>query len=286
MLNASQIEVSTSPVQNFNKITTSNSAIPIRKVNVLVLAGARADGDPLAQSEGVISKAIIDIAGQPMLSRVLRALAASRANQPAHVIGKRGAALKQAAGGVACNFVEAQGEGPSASLFKELDAGNVDIPILVTTCDHALITPEVIDVFLEKSIASGADMTVGLAERATIEATYPQTKRTYMPLGGAELSGCDMYYLASVKALSVIHFWQRAERDRKKPWRLVWHFGLLTALRILFSKSGPEAVFKILSRRLGVRVRPIIMPFAEAAIDVDKIHDLNLVREIVEARAI
>jgi len=286
MLNTAPVEVSTSIVHDLNGITTNDSAIPIKKINTLVLAGARADGDPLAQSEGVISKAIIDIAGQPMLSRVLRALKNSQANLPAHVIGRRGTALKQAAGGIDCNFLEAQGKGPSASLFKELDTGNVELPILVTTCDHPLMTAEIINLFLEKSIANGADMTVGLAERTTIEATYPQTKRTYMPLGGAELSGCDMYYLATPKALSVIKFWQRAERDRKKPWRLVWHFGVLTALRILFSKSGPEAVFKMLSSRLGVRVRPIIMPFAEAAIDVDKTSDLDLVREIVAARAI
>ena len=118
-------------------------------VHALVLAGARAEGDPLCLSEGVISKAMIDIAGQPMLSRVLRALGGSRVNLPAFVIGLKGAALEQAADGIACHFNEAQGKGPAASLLMALE-GSVATPLLVTTCDHALLTPEMIDTFLEK----------------------------------------------------------------------------------------------------------------------------------------
>jgi hypothetical protein len=41
----------------------------------------------------------------------------------------------------------------------------------------------------------------------------------------------------------------------------------------------------MLSKRLGARVSPIILPFAEAAIDVDKPGDLRLVRDIYAARA-
>jgi len=260
------------------------SANPVHPVQALVLAGARATGDPLCQAEGVASKAVIDIAGQPMLSRVLRALAASRANGPAWVLGLEGVALDTAADGLKCYPLAAEGHGPAASLLRAIK-GPVSTPLLVTTCDHALLTPQIVDYFLEKSIASGADLTVGLAERAVISAAYPETKRTYLRLGGAELSGCNMFYLATTAALPVIRFWQRAEQDRKKPWRIAWRFGSLTALRIFLSRAGPEAVFALLSKRLGARVSPITLPFAEAAIDVDKPGDLLLVRKILAARA-
>ena len=264
--------------------TTQAVGTQAEAIHVVVLAGERAGGDPLGLSEGVVSKSVIDIVGQPILSRVLRALAGSRASLPAHVIGLEGSVLEHAADGIACHSVEALGKGPAGSLLKSIENGSISLPFLVTTSDHGLLTPEMIDTFLEKSAASDADMTVGLAERATIEEAYPQTRRTYMPLGGEELSGCDMYYLANAKAISVVRFWQHAEKDRKKPWRLAWRFGPLTALRILLARSGPEAVFAMLSRRLGARVKPVIMPFAEAAIDVDKTDDLALVREIIAAR--
>ncbi|SHK98435.1 MobA-like NTP transferase domain-containing protein [Roseovarius marisflavi] len=254
-----------------------------RPVQVLVLAGARAAGDPLCDAEGVASKAVIDIVGQPMLSRVLRALGASRADAPAWVLGLEGAALEAAADGIPCQPLASQGRGPASSLIRALE-GPISTPLLVTTCDHALLTPAMVDSFLAKSIASDADMTVGFAERSVIEAEYPETKRTYLRLGGAELSGCNLFYLASPAALKVIRFWQSAEQDRKKPWRIAWRFGPLTALRILLMRSGHEAAFALLSRQLGVRVAPVLLPFAEAAIDVDKPGDLVLVREILTAR--
>lgn len=260
----------------------SGATAPVRP---LVLAGSRSSGDPLCLSEGVASKAVIDIGGQPMLAWVLSALAASRARLPAFVIGIDGAVLAQAAGGIACQPIMAEGRGPAASLLTALE-GPVGFPLLVTTCDHPLLTPVMIDEFLEKSIASGADLTVGLAERATIEAAYPQTRRTYLRLGEAELSGCNLFYLATPCARVVLRFWQSAERDRKRPWRIAVRFGPVTALRILLGRPGRDAVFALLSRRLGATVHPVILPFAEAAIDVDSPGDLALVRDIIKGRAV
>lgn len=268
---------------NIGGLSTRGTA-HVGPTHALVLAGARAGGDPLCRAEGVESKAVIDIAGQPMLSRVLRALAQSRANcGTPWVMGLEGVGLARAADGMSCQTVAGAGRGPAASLLMAIE-GQVTTPLLVTTCDHALLTSEMIDTFLEKSIASGADLTVGLADRATIEAAYPQTRRTYLRLGGDELSGCNLFYLANPQALPVIRFWQHAEQDRKQPWRIAWRFGPLTALRIFLARGGAEAVFALLSRRLGARVAPVILPFAEAAIDVDKPSDLALVREIYAGR--
>lgn len=254
-------------------------------VSALVLAGARSGGDALARAEGVASKAVIEIAGRPMLARVLAALAGAGVQSPVAVLGLDGAALAAAAGGLPCRSVQSPiGAGPAASLLGAL-SGAVTLPVLVTTCDHALLTPAMVEAFVTRSRASGADLTVGLAERATIEAAYPETRRTYLRLGGAELSGCNLFYLADARALAVLRFWQSAEQDRKRPWRIAWRLGPLTALRILLGRPGVDAVFALLSRRLGARVAPVILPFAEAAIDVDTAGDLALVRGILAGRA-
>lgn len=257
-------------------------------VATLVLAGARQGGagDPLVRCEGVSSKALIDVGGRPMLARVLGALADSReaGGGPVGVIGLEAALLDAAAGGHACQPVAARGQGPASSLIAAL-GDDPALPVLVTTCDHALLTPEMVDRFLHDSRATGADLTIGLAERAVIERAYPETRRTYLRLGGAQVSGCNLFYIAHPRALGVLRFWRGAEQDRKKPWRIAWRFGPWTALRILMARSGPEGVFAMLSRRLGARIRPVILPFAEAAIDVDKPGDLVLVREIVRKAA-
>ena len=82
-----------------------------------------------------------------------------------------------------------------------------------------------------------------------------------------------------------MRFWQAAEADRKRPWRIAWRFGIVPALRILVGRAPLEKTFAIASRQLGVRARPILLPFADAAVDVDKPSDLTLVSRILEARA-
>jgi hypothetical protein len=74
------------------------------------------------------------------------------------------------------------------------------------------------------------------------------------------------------------------ERNRKRPWRLIAAFGLVPLLRYGLGRIDLEAAFRIGSRRLGLDARPVLMPFAEAAIDVDKPDDKALCEEILRAR--
>ena len=250
-------------------------------VSALVLAGARASGDPLCIAEGVESKALIDILGVPMLARVLRALNASkRIKPPVHVSGLSLPHLAQASAGIPAKPAVSVAGGPAASLMGALSA-DIALPALVTTCDHALLTPEMVDHFVIHAQRSGNDLTIALAERDTIQSKYPETRRTYLRFGGMPLSGCNLFYVATPDALKVIDFWKRAEQDRKRPWRIAWQFGPLTALRILAGRPGVERVFALLSARMKARIGVVLMPFAEAAIDVDSSGDLDLVRGIL-----
>lgn len=251
----------------------------------LVLAGARAGGDALALAHNVRSKALIEIAGQPMLARVLRALKGSgRVREAPFVSGLEPDVLEVARAGQDARRAHSVSGGPAASLLGAIEGG-VPLPLLVTTCDHALLTEEMVRHFVQAAIAGGADLTVGLAAKETIQAEYPETKRTYIPFGGSPMSGCNLFFIASGDALKIVRFWQQAEQDRKKPWRIAWRFGPLTALRLLIGKPAAGRAFELISRRLGARAGVVVMPFAEAAIDVDSQADLDLVRGIIEARA-
>ena len=256
-----------------------------KAVNALVLAGARASGDALAIAHGVESKALIDVCGAPMLSRVLSALGASdRLVDAPYVSGLSPDVLRQASGGHPCREARAVAGGPAASLLGAVEGG-VSLPLLVTTCDHALLTPDMVNHFVAEALKGGADLTVGLATQDTIQARYPETRRTYIPFGGDPMSGCNLFFLASPAALKVIEFWRNAERDRKQPWRIAWRFGPLTALRLLIGRPPGERAFSLISRQLKAKIGLVRMPFAEAAIDVDSFADLELVRTILSRGA-
>ncbi|NQY12924.1 MAG: NTP transferase domain-containing protein [Henriciella sp.] len=250
-------------------------------IQTFILAGARAKGDALADGHGVPSKAHIKIAGRSMISRVLEALSGSQMTGEMTVIGLEGHQSLQAEENWPPVKTIAGALGPAASVCKALDESKDPASVLVTTCDHALLSPAIVDTFLDQSIAADADLTVALARRDTIEQAHPETSRTYLRFGDGEYSSCNLFFLATPAARQVVEFWQSAEQDRKRPWRIAWRFGIIPALRILVGRPSLAQVFAIVSQRLGVVIRPIVLPYGEAAIDVDTVEDLKLVEQIV-----
>lgn len=279
------IATDTKPTESMKKTSEAQPGGPSQRVEAFVLAGARASGDVLAEAHDVPSKAHIEVAGKSMISRVLSALSQSPQTDEITVIGLQGhETLQQKEAWPPVTFA-AGDEGPAASVFGVLEARSEAEPVLVTTCDHALLSPAIIDAFLQQSLACDADLTVALAGRDTIEAQHPETKRTYLRFGDGEYSSCNLFCIATPKARQVVEFWRDAEQDRKRPWRIAWRFGVVTALRILIGRPALDQVFAILSKRLGVTIRPIVLPFAEAAIDVDTEKDLAMVERILIERA-
>ena len=106
---------------------------------VLILAGQR-EGvvDPLCEELGVSHKAEIPVAGVPMLDRVNEALSAAGFLENLYVSGFSGSNLTQVK----------SGKGPADSVALGLAEIN-QFPCLITTCDHALLTAEMVLSFIE-----------------------------------------------------------------------------------------------------------------------------------------
>jgi GTP:adenosylcobinamide-phosphate guanylyltransferase len=162
------------------------------------------------------------------------------------------------------------------------DAGTGE-KVLVVTADHALLTAEMVEHFAAH--ASGdADVLVAVVTAAVIRAHYPESTRTYIKLRDDWVSGANLFAFLTPEAKRAAEFWGRAERFRKQPWRLVAAFGPLALLLFLSRRLDLEAALERVSRAMGVRARAIRMPWAEAAIDVDRPSDLELVNQILKER--
>lgn len=250
--------------------------------SALILAAGRGPDDPMAHAYGVSNKCTIPIGGTPMLKRVQMAVvAAGVADRLAVTI--EAPDIATALLGRDTLILPAAASAP-ASVIAALASGKLTYPVLVTTGDHALLTTDMIRHFCRASLAVDADVTVGLASADTILAAYPESVRTFFRLGPDRVSGCNLFALRSEKALRLLDRWQYLEQVRKKPWRLVAAFGLAPLIRFATGRLDLEQAFLIASRRLGLMVRPVMMPFAEAAIDVDKPADKDLAERIVAAR--
>ncbi|MEG9884829.1 MAG: nucleotidyltransferase family protein [Hyphomicrobiales bacterium] len=251
----------------------------------LVLAAGR-EHDPLALHYHVSHKCKILIGGIPMLARVLDALADTpRVSRVIVSIDKPHVAneIADKHGRMAVQTLASSVNAP-ASVTTALNSGLVDCPVLVTTGDHALLSVEMLDHFLSASAASNADLTIALARREIIETAYPNIARTYFTFGADRVSGCNLFALNTAKAFKAVAFWSRVDRDRKRPWSIIRAFGFYPLLLRATGRLTLEGAFARASRKLDAVIKPVIMPFAEAAIDVDKRQDKSLVEDILAGK--
>ena len=176
-------------------------------------------------------------------------------------------------------------DSPSRSVLESLAWANLESgPVLVTTADHALLDEDMLDHFFAESAQVDADLTFGLVSRTTIEARFPEAKRTYLRFRDGAFSGANLFLFQNSNAERAATFWQKVESERKHPWRIARAFGIGTLLLFLARRLDLDGALARASDVIGTRVRPIRLNIAEAAVDVDKIEDLELVRKILAAR--
>lgn len=250
--------------------------------DAVVLAGQRPGEDPFASSTGVAHRALVPVQGEPMLYRVLRTLRAHPRIDSVRVSIDRPDLISTRDTTILKSAIS-----PSLSVLEALDArprATAGQPLLLTTADHALLDGDILDAFLAGADASQADIAVGMVRESTLRARFPESKRTYLKFRGDGVSGANLFALRTPKARAAIEFWQQIEQHRKQPWKLVSAFGfgtlVLFALRMLTLEAGFERASKI----LGLRAVPVLLPFAHAAVDVDKPADLELVERILASR--
>lgn len=257
------------------------------KCTAILLAGSRDGEDALCRAAGIPHKALIPVAGKPMLVRVLETLAACPA------VGEILVSLADAEAALALAPIAAwaaQGKirllpaasSPSLSVLAAMEHAEKTLPILVTTADHPLLRPEIIEYFLSRADA-GADAAAAVATREIIESAYPETRRTYMRFRGLAFSGANLFLLRTPAAAGVVAFWRHVEANRKSPLRLLSALGAGTVLRFLTEQLALEQALDRLGRKCGANLSAVTLPFAEAAIDVDKPDDLELVTRIIRA---
>lgn len=259
-----------------------------RRFTALVLAGSRGPDDPVARAAGVTHKAFAPVAGLPMLLRVVQTLRSSPSVGDLALCIDR-SALEQLDPPVAAELladmrVIAPDKTPSASVRRAIETLSDALPLLVTTADNVLLSPQMVEHFCSAA-PTDADLTVAVATETTIRRAYPQSIRTYYRFGGEGISGCNLFLARTPAVMKVAAFWSEIERHRKRPWRLVAAIGPLTLLRFLLGMLDHEAALRRLSEIVGARVRTVEMPFAEAAIDVDKPADLILAEQILARHA-
>ena len=258
-----------------------------RIYSALVLAASRGNLDPLAQAGGVSHKCFIDIAGQPMLRRVVEAVMASpRVGRIVVAIEPDSMAeakliLAPLPGSETIEYVasrETIGTSVAAVAHEEL------LPLIITTGDNALHTEEMVTFFCDALDGLDEDGALGLTPAQAVLDKYPEGNRAFHRFRDGAFSSCNLYAILTPRGLDGARVFNSGGQFGKKPRRLIGAFGLFA---FLFYKSRLftlRTVLRTLSRGIGVRTAPVVMPFAEGPIDVDRQVDWDLANRIVRER--
>jgi CTP:molybdopterin cytidylyltransferase MocA len=260
------------------------------RLAAIVLAGDRGPVDPVATAAGVAAKCLATVGGTPMAVRVLRALEASGCVEHVVLCGPAAPALSAspelgalvAGSGATWRPPEAT---PSLSAAAALAAVPDTLSVLLTTGDHALLTPDMVRHFVGRARTSGADVAVALAPHALVRARHPGTRRTLLAFRDGRFCACNLFAFLTPRGRDMARLWRQVEAERKRPLRVIgfvgWDAVALYALGLL----SLDGALGRLARRTGIRGHVVSMPFADAAIDVDSVADLELARAIAAGGA-
>ncbi len=260
------------------------------KFTALILSASRkGKEDEVAKLQGVSHKCLVEVDGTVMLQRVIDTIAASEHVERIYVSIESEAILREAPSLAAMLDSGAIHFVPSAdNLFASVEQGVAAIedpyPLLISTGDNALHETPYIDHFCEQFLASDGDGYAGFTPAQTILDAYPDGKRAFHELKDGGWSSCNLYGLRNDKALRGAKAFETGGQFGKQPRRLLKAMGLSFVIKYRFGLSTLEGLTQHLSRRWNINLQPVIMPFADAPIDVDNVGDFHRTESILKKR--
>ncbi len=253
-----------------------------QSITTLVLAGSRPGTDPLLEGTTLASKALLPIHGKPMLAWVIDALSNSPEVGRVQIVAQEIEPLARHATLATWGKVEWVKSVGSIADAVQAALAQSNGPLLVTTADNVLLTPQMVAQFLAD--AGSSDVAIGLVERSQVVAAGHSTQRTWLKFRGGHWSGANLFMLGGPQVGPLVEFWRGIEQDRKKGWKIIGTFGPLLLLAAVFRLIDIHAFARRVAARFGMSAKVVSMAAAEACIDADKPSDIRVIERILDAR--
>jgi GTP:adenosylcobinamide-phosphate guanylyltransferase len=238
---------------------------------------------PLTQGH---PKAMLDMAGKPMIQWVLDALTEAKSVENVILVG-----LTEKSGlkcGKKMYFVPNQGkivENLQAGARKAMEINKKAKHVVLVSSDLPGITGEMVDWTVGTAMQTDEDIYYSVVKREVMDKRYPGSKRTFTHLKDMEVCGGDLN-VARLKFLAGgdTDVWTRITDARKSPLKQAALVGFDTAFLLLIGQLTLAKAVETVTSRLHLTGRAIVSPYAEVGMDVDKPHQLELVRDDLKKR--
>lgn len=246
---------------------------------IVTAGGIPQPGEPLYEFTLGKSKALLDVAGKPMVQWVLDALGASSTVEGVVVMGLSPET------GLVCSkpmtFVPNQGE-----MLKNILNGIKKVLEIAPGASHALmvssdipaITSEMVDWVVNTVLKTEGDIYYNVIARDVMEKRFPGSRRSYTRLKEVEVCGGDMNAARTLTATGKDELWKRIIDSRKSAIKQASLLGIDLLFQLLLRQITIEGVERKVSRRIGLKGKVLRCPYAEVGMDVDKPHQLEIMR--------
>ncbi len=246
---------------------------------ILIAGGQPKPGELLYEETQGKPKALLDIAGKPMVQWVLDALGGSQSIDQMVIVGLSGDC------GLSSNkpisFIPDQGnmvDNIRAGTRKLLEIDPQAKHLLLVTSDIPAIKPEMVDWTIKTAMQTDEDLYYNVISREVMEAKFPSSRRTYVKLRDGEFCGADMHIIRASIVFTREKYWDRLIASRKSAVKQAAFIGYGVLLLMLLHWIDIEGATRKVAKRLDLTGRPLICPYAEMGMDVDKPFQLEIVR--------
>lgn len=249
-------------------------------MNAIVTAGGipQPDDKLYEYSKGK-SKALIDVGGKPMIQWVLDALGDAKEVDQVIIIGL------DASSNLTCkkniHYIPNQGRMLAnivAGVNKSLELNKDGEYVMIVSSDIPTVKSDMIDWLVQESMQTKDDLYYGVCPREVMEKRFPTSKRTYTKLKDIQVCGADVNIIHVSMATDHLDTWEQLIGSRKSPLKQASVIGLDTFFQLFTRQFTLQGLVERASQRIGIKGRAIIWSHAEPCMDVDKPHQLELMR--------
>lgn len=249
-------------------------------MDVVISAGSTpGEIDPLLKYTKVDCKALIPIAGKPMIKWVTDAFVASSHIDRLIIVG-----LDQSIGidfgSKPVIYVPSTGklvQNYIAGVERALQDTTDSRRILIAACDIPLITTAIVDDHIDKMLATDHEVYYSIVCKATMLAKFPTSKRSYTRLRDGVFCGGNINMISSrVMASESRKLWDKLLERRKNVFQQAALAGYGTLFKLLIGRLTIAAAEQRAEKIMGVKCKAIETPHAEIGMDVDKPFQLDI----------
>ena len=243
--------------------------------------------DPLAEllPEGK-TKALLPIAGKPMIQWTLDAIAKSEQIENIIIIG-----LEEKhnlnCGSKTIHYLQSNEtifDNARSGCRLALKLNPNSTQILWVSADLPLIETPMIDWFINQVRMSRHELYYQIIDQDVMESRFPTSRRTYTKLKGKVITGGDVSAINPNIATDVHPAFKKISAARKNVMKQARLLGIWPLLLLITRQMTTITAEKIIRNRLGLDAVFVDTPYAEMGMDVDKPEQYAIAKQILEQR--